>query len=309
VTNHGEILIEQGEEMEKTRFIPESFYNDFKTPWTKIVLCLLEVWVFPAIVCTYRESVAKLALASGLRYTGSMSISYPKQRIEEIIEFKDGFSVQMKASLLEPMPQGWEMRSLREFQKLARAHSIRVVFIMFSKLALQMNLQISFIVILRIQQKHASRSFFHAHDWKINVTGLISIMSLFIVFSVEFLDVVCTVRVFYRVWQAVRGTVTSVGNSSKVYAEDSFIVEEDDSIQSIYYSGKDLKEEYYVVLRAFWQLFLITVFSAWLISYALLKFTCSEVCKHGGWNWATGCLNPLSNDTEDSTTCIESLPF
>jgi len=308
MNEYGELLIKQGEENEEKPFNLIKTENDFSTPWAKLVLCLLEVWGFKAITCTYRESVAKLALASGLRYTGSMSISYPTQRVEEIVEFKEGYPVKTEEGLLEPMPQGWEMRSLKEFQKLARAHSIRVVFIMFCKLALQMNLQISFIIILRIQQKHISANFFTGTNWRINVTGLISILSLLIIFTVEFLDVLCTVSVFFRLRKAVRDTVISLGNSSKVYAQDSFILQNEDLIQSYPISGKDLKAEYYVVVRSFWWLFVITMFSAWLIGYALLKFICSERCEYGGWNWATGCLNPMT-DTETGSYCIEFLHF
>jgi len=150
-----ELFIKHGRQgkQNKRGFVPESFYNDFSTVWSKLVVGVLEVWGFSSFVCTYRESVANLALASGLQYTGSMSISYPRQSINQIMEFQEGYTVKTKEGLLDPMPMGWELRALTEFQKLARTHCKRVVYIMFCKLALQLNLQITFFMILRIQQK------------------------------------------------------------------------------------------------------------------------------------------------------------
>ena len=141
IVKHGEV----GQE-EEIPFRPESFYYDFDTCWSKLGRMVFEVWGFPVYKCTYRESVANLALASGLRYTGSMSLSYPQQRIYEIIDLKEGYNVKTSKGEMEPMQNGWELRALKEFQKLARWQESHAFFIMVCKLGLQMNLQISYII-------------------------------------------------------------------------------------------------------------------------------------------------------------------
>merc|ERR1711933_13792 len=270
VTESCDIVIkETGQGGQEDRaFVPETFFYDFSTPWSK-VLWVLEVWGFTPNKCTYRESVANLALASGLRYTGSMSLSYPRQRIEEIIGFKEGYSVKTSRGL-EPLPQGWEMRSLKEFQKLARCHMIRVFFIMFCKLALPMNLQITFIIIYRIQQNQLTVTGL-SYITNIYVSAFISIMSLLFTFTVELLDVVGVWGIWRRVRRAVKGTIDKIGSSSKAYAFDDFTVDgEDASEQRIIHSGKDLKTEYYFVCRQIWRLTALVILSALLVIYALL---------------------------------------
>jgi len=144
-------LTKQGEEQE-TVFVQEMFSYEFRTCWSKLSQMVFEVWGFPVCKCTCRKSVANLALASGLRYTGSLSISYTQQRIYEIIEFKEGYNVKTSKGM-EPLPFGWELQALKEFLKLARRHESRFFFIMMCKHALKMNLQISYIVIFRMKQK------------------------------------------------------------------------------------------------------------------------------------------------------------
>merc|ERR1719223_1763244 len=135
---------------EKPHFKPEVYYRDFHTLWS-ITSCFRK-----RIKCTYRESVTMLALASGLRYTGSCSISYPKTLIYEIITFKRGYKRYIEDKGFEPTNKGWEMRSLKEFQKLSRTHLKRLIFLMACKLALQMNLQITLFLIKRIQHKNTN---------------------------------------------------------------------------------------------------------------------------------------------------------
>jgi len=238
---------------------------------------MLEMWGFSVIRCTYRESIADLAFAAGLRYTGSMSLTYPKQRITEIIRFQDGYTVQTKNGL-EPMPLGWELRDVKEFRKLSRCHRNRIIF-MFCKLALQTNLQITFIIIRRIRQIQLE-----LHPWNQNtVMGLFSVGTLLLSFGVELFDIAGLVCSFWQVREAVKSTVQQVGDSSKVYAKEGFIVDEDESVQAVIHSGKDLKTEYYGALRAFVHLVVGTIFSTWLIAYAFQKVICSVACEHGAW--------------------------
>jgi len=300
--------LEEGTGNERA-FEPESFYFDFSTCWSKLVKGGLGLWGFHARKCTYRESVANMALASGLRYTGSTALSYPTQRIHDIIEFKEGYNVITKDGGLEPSPPGWELRSLREFQKLARCHGSRVLFIMFCKLALHMNHQITFIVIPRNQQQRRVRHVFHGDINSTTVMEVISITSLFLTFCVELLNVIGMIRTFICVFSAIRGTVLKVGDSGKAYAHDDFFVDEncEKSEQRIIYSGEDLKREYYMAVRYFLKIMLIIVLSVWLVGYALLKVTCAEVCKHGAWSWESGCLSPMGKaEGEPASFCFES---
>jgi len=293
------ISITQGH---RADFVPETFYNDFSTVWTQFVVWGLEVWGFPIVKCTYRESVANLALASGLRYTGSMWLSYPRQRIDEIIKFQEGYTVKKANGELEPLPQGWELRAVKECRKLARCHRNRVFFILLCKFALQVNLQITFIIIKRIHQKRLNVLGLN------NVVGIIALASLLLTLGVEILDIIGIAGIFFRMRSAVIGTILTVGKSSKVYAANDFIVDEEDaSIQSIIHSGKDLKAEYYITVRFILAMFMITFFSMWLIGYALLKAACSVKCEHGAWEFSSGCLNPMSKkESETASYCFGS---
>jgi len=297
------------EQIEETPFVPESFYYDFDTCWSKLVAMVFEVWGFPAYKCTYPESVAHLALASGLRYTGAMSLSYPKQRIYEIIQLKEGYSIKTPKGL-EPLPQGWQLRALKEFQKLARWQESRAFFIMVCKLAFQMNLQISYIIIFRILHDDITKM-----TDTMTVTGCISIMSLLFTFTLELLDVFAMIVICWHVRSSVREAVFKLGSSSKPFALDDF--QDDDGQQDEdederpndertnrkLYSGKDVKAEYYIAMRSFWKLIGLTIFSTWLIFYALLKFFCAMRCEYGLWDLQSRCLPPdhnVSNVTEMS---------
>jgi len=273
---------------EETPFVPESFYYDFDTCWSKLVGNVFEVWGFPAYKCTYRESVAHLALASGLRYTGAMSLSYPKQRIYEIIQLKEGYSIKTPKGL-EPLPQGWQLRALKEFQKLAWWQESRAFFIMVCKLAFQMNLQISYIIIFRILHDDITKM-----TDTMTVTGCISIMSLLFTFTLELLDVFAMIVICWHVRSSVREAVFKLGSSSKPFALEDF--QDDDGQQDEdederpndertnrkLYSGRDVKAEYYIAMRSFWRLIGLTIFSTWLIFYALLKFFCAMRCESLG---------------------------
>jgi len=274
--------------------VPELFFYDFSTCCSKLRESVFEVWGFPAYRCTYRESVANLALASGLRYTGSMSLSYPQQRIHEIIELKEGYNVKTGKGDLEPLSFGWELRALKEFLKLARRHESQIFFIMVCKLALQMNLQIPYIIIFHIKHK------------SMNWIGLVSITSLLFTFTLELLDVKRMMVIFLHVRRAVKETVSKFGGSSKALALDDFIIvdehEDENNEGRIIHSGKDLKAEYYMAVRYFLKLIVITIFSAWLVGHALLKFFCVLRCENGALDFLSHCLpDPKMSLAENET--------
>merc|ERR1712008_339471 len=125
----------------------------------------------------------------------------------------------------------------------------------------------------------------------------------------ELLDVVGVIKVFWRVRSAVKSTALKVGGSSKAYAVNDFIVDEDDSTQRITHSGKDLKAEYYLACKQFRQMLAITAISTWLIGYALLKYFCAVRCEHGVWTLAKRCGVPPVDEPETGPAqyCLKPL--
>jgi len=293
----GEILFHGQQQPEVFR--PELYYHDFPTFWSKLVKGFLEVWGFQADSRTYRESVAHLALASGLRYTGSVSLSYPRQRIREIIKFKQGYFVK-RSSCLEPLPHGWELRALKEFQKLARCHGSRVFVIMVCKLALQMNLQITFFIIARMENSDTVASTLFVE--------MISLVSLILNFIMELLDVKDTILMFFHVRHAVIGTVLKVGDSGRYFAVEELVADAgEEGPQKLTYSGRDLKAEYYLAVRYIWKICLMTLLSMWLIGYIIIEFSCVMFCEHGAWEMNNGCLPSVSEEHGNVTSCFRQI--
>jgi len=240
-------------------------------------------------------SVGKLALASGLRYTASMSISYPRHRIEEIIEFTQGFKSRTDHGL-EPLSQGWELRSINEFQKLARVLLDRVVIIMLLKLAFQMNLQFTFVIIRRIMQKRPGGTLLlHGGIVTSDLAGVASILSLLFTFGVELCDVFSIIHIFWTVRTAVMPAMRGLGKAdwNKLYAVDHFISDDKKEDAKIKYSRQDLWDEYAIARRFVVRIVCFTLFSMWLIGYALLKCVAAYICESGAWQWWEGCLDPM----------------
>jgi len=292
--NRNSVDIESSEDV----FVPEDHYDDFDTVSSK----WKALFSFRGSKkCTYRESVAKLALASGLRLTASLSISYPKQKIYDIMNFKQGYKVK-HADNLEPQSQGWELRSLKEFTKLARVHLNRVQFIMLLKLALQMNLQITMFIIQGAEKNWQLK---FVRDAAIAVTkgdiippaGCISIFSLFFTFMTELYDVWIIIRIFLSVRAQVRPKLEQVAGSGAAYAVDYFVDDLDRNIKNISYSGNELQHEYESARRTVRRMICITLISTWLIFYALLKWIMSCLCEDGAWQFGSGCL-PINQITD-----------
>lgn len=234
-----------------------------------------------------------LALASGLRYIGSCSMSYPTKLIEEIIKFQRGYKVFLPGTGFELLPQGWEMRSLREFQKLSRTHLKRMFFIMTFKLAMQMNLQITLFIIRGVHQQ-STTSGNNLFQGRVNMSalaGVLSTLSLIINFGSEFYDVCLIVKLSLKVHNAVKETVDTVDDAA-IYAFDDFIPDEDQQCEfkRIFIMGREVKHEYHVARRGVLYILMVTLFCSWLIGYALLKFFMSFICKHGAWQFWNGCL-------------------
>jgi len=274
------------------------FFHDFLTPWAR----LCQAFGRKPRKCTYRESVAMLAQASGLRYVGSTSISYPKQLIKEMIQFQRGYKIYTdigKERAYEPMPQGWEMRSLREFQKLSRTHLRRLTYIMMFKLAMQMNLQITLFIIDYMRRhdenflKRLAEREIHAQE----VTGLISILSLMLSFITELYDCYLVLQTFFQVREAVQERVFSIDDQEH-YAYDDFQSDETQQNERRTYKGKDLIEEYEAARCDVILMLALVLFCTWLVGYAILKFSWASYCERGAWELASGCFKIKGLETE-----------
>jgi len=281
-------------------YVPEGHYDDFDTVWSK----WMALFSFRrSKKCTYRESLAKLALASGLRLTGSLSISYPKQKIHDIMEFKKSFKVK-HADNLVPQSQGWELRALKKFNELARVHLNRLQFIMLLKPALQMNLQITMLIIAGLEK-----------DWKLKFVrdaiaiykgdiipsaGCIFIVSLFFTFMTELYDVCTIIWIFWSVRSKVEPKLRQVASSGAAYAVDYFVDNEDNNktIKTISYSGNELQNAYESARRKVCKMICITLISTLLILYALLKWIMACKCDDGAWQIWSGCLPINQKSTE-----------
>jgi len=110
----------------------------------------MKSWVSRMLPRTLREGVTLMALASGMRYTGSMSLSYPAAMIERIRDEQIGFktkAVQDSKTRWQQTKHGWEYLCVKEVEKLHNVHIKRVCFILLFKYALQMNVQVTLFII------------------------------------------------------------------------------------------------------------------------------------------------------------------
>jgi len=269
--------------------IAQGFFQDFHTPLGKVCQALGSKL---SRKCTYRQSVAMLAFASGLRYVGSPSISYPRQLIKDIIDFRRGYKIRTDVGY-EAMLQGWEMRALKEFLQLSRQHFHRLNYVMFLKLALQMNLQISVFIMDRMRRdkenflEQISRGEIDSRE----VASLVSIASLIVTFIVECIDAVLILLTFRTTHKAVKEKVQSIGKEDH-YAYDDFNAGDGsgDGDQRVEYTGRDLKAEYYWAWIEVCRMLVMIIICVWLIGYALSKFAAACYCKDGAWELSTGCL-------------------
>jgi len=285
------ILKEHQGSQNRDSFLPEKYSSrDFMTIWSTLCREFFEVWGFRVHKCTYRESVAKLAFASGLRCTGSLSLSYSIHCIDEILRDHKGFKVRTSQGF-ESSEEGWELQAVDEFQQLLRIRLDRVCFVMFTKLALQTNLQITFLVIRRIQANQTQESV--TEKLASDIAEIFSITSLLLTFLVELLDVAQVTRIFLNVRKQVRRTAKGqVDNEGRLYAFRDRVTN-DNSTQTIPYCQKQLKDEYYAAVRTFWEIIFVTTICTCLIGFALLVAFKAVSCDDVAWSLASGCLHPI----------------
>jgi len=172
----------------------------------------------------------------------------------------------------------------------------RITFIMLYKLALQMNLQLTYVIITRINLKQQHQR----GVTSVSVLGLFSVMSMLYTFGTELYDAYGVMSIFHKVKNASSGSGTvkekvfRVSTSRKLYAVQD-LRDEDGAVQRITYLGRDLFQDYLAAARIFWRLILLTTLCVWLILYAILKFFAASYCPSGAWELLSGCLNLQSS--------------
>merc|ERR1712129_570491 len=96
------------------------------------------------------EGVTLMALASGMRYTGAVSLSYPLAMIKRIKHQRIGFRIMTEnedSQVWEQTQHGWEFRCVKELQKLYSVQVKRLWFILVFKYSLQMNVQVTLFIL------------------------------------------------------------------------------------------------------------------------------------------------------------------
>jgi len=269
---------------------------------------------------TRSQELAFLAVASGLRYTSSMSISYPRAIINDIVAFKQGFTIRTATGGLEVMTQGWEMSALRTLRAAQLTIMHRMVCVLLLKLALQMNLQIDFFIIKRARN-HPGESFYRQFYRQLlagelegsDMVEVASILGLLVTVACEFTDGWLLLEVFWSLRKKVLPSVSEVktplcwlllhmfqklgrrvcGIEEKHDREDHYAYEDLEDQPRNRYTGKDLKAFYYKVCWNMMAMVVLQLISLFLIMYGVLKFIMSAGCDDNLWQFHDSCLKEM----------------
>jgi hypothetical protein len=110
------------------------------------------------------EGVTLMALASGMRYTGAVSLSYPVAMIKRIKHGQIGFRIKTGPEGSEVWDQtqhGWQFRCVKELEKLYAVQVKRLWFILVVKYGGQMNVQVTLFIIRGTLQSMGSKVHFN----------------------------------------------------------------------------------------------------------------------------------------------------
>jgi len=232
---------------------------------------------------TLREGVNLMALASGMRYTGSMSLSYPAAMIERIRDEKIGFKmkvVQDSQTRWEQTKHGWEFRCLKELEKLHCIHIKRVWFILLFKYACQMNVQVTLFIIKGSDQQAA-----------FNVFGafgeLLSLGAMMLGIVSELYDMFMLCTTFWEIRDSVLAC-TNGKEDSEAYASHFYLKRGKPKEETL--TIADLNFQYTRIGCNTISLVLVAAFAMFLIGYEALKFFFFWYCPDHLWQLANGCL-------------------
>jgi len=272
---------------------------------------------------TLAEGVTLMALASGMRYTGAVSLSYPLAMIKQIKDKQIGFMIKTEAEgsqVWEQTKHGWEFRCVKELEKLYTVQAKRLWFLLFFKYSWQMNVQVTLFILKGTLAD--SEKFNYAAAFG----ELLSIGAMSLGIASELWDLKTLLWTFWDIRSSVLECFKKKEEDDKKNEEDKKKKEEEqnnnnvqndsivDAQKDVINDGKedmlarhfykdqhgkdqeetitfaDLNYEYYRILATTVGVVLVTAFSMYLIAYEMLKFANFWRCPDGIWQWSSGCL-------------------
>jgi len=260
----------------------------------------------------HADGVTLMALASGMRYTGSVSISYPLAKINRIKNEQIGFMIKQEDGKWEQSPHGWRFRCVRELEKVYEVQLKRLWFILVFKYAGQMNVQVT-LWVLKGTIQNKGLNYFAAGG------QLLSLGAMMLGIASELFDLRKLLTTFWDVRSCVcdclkkkdeedkrnkeeaekkkkeGGEQNKDGNEQKVGSRQDLLARHffkigDDNHEEEPLTYADLNRHYYRILRPTVFVVLVTLFAMWLIGYQMLKFMNFFICPDHVWSWNTGCL-------------------
>jgi len=231
---------------------------------------------------TLSEGVTLMALASGMKYTGAVSLSYPLATIERIKHQRKGFAAKTEhegSQVWEQTQHGWQFRCVKELQKLYSIQVKRLWFILVFKYSLQMNVQVTLFVLKGTLYESNEFNYVAAF------AELLSLAAMLLGIMSELLDLMILLSNFLD----IRRSVLDCLEKEEMHARH-FYKDDDGEDQEEILTSEDLQFEYRRVLFTTVSIVLVMVFAMWLIGYQMLKFLNFWRCPNHVWSWENGCL-------------------
>jgi len=227
------------------------------------------------------EGVTLMALASGMKYTGAVSLSYPLATIKRIKREKEGFMLKTEhegSQVWEQTQHGWQFRCVKELQKLYSVQVKRLWFILVFKYSFQMNVQVTLFILKGTLFEGNELNYFAAFAQLVSLGAMtLGIMS-------ELIDLKILLSNFLDIRSSVLECLKGEMRARHFFKGD------DGCDQEETLTGQDLQFEYRRVFCTTVGIVLVMVFCMWLIGYQMLKFLNFWRCPDHVWSWENGCL-------------------
>jgi hypothetical protein len=246
---------------------------------------------------TLSEGVTLMALASGMRYTGAVSLSYPLARLKRIKHQRIGFKIKTEnegSQVWEQTQHGWQFRCVKELQKLYSVQVKRLWFILVFKYSCQMNVQVTLFILKGALLDSEHFNYVDAFG------ELLSLGAMTLGIASELFDLKTLLWTFWDVRSSVRECLQKREDEKKQNKDEAKSKEDmharhcfkdkNGIDQEEVLTFADLKFEYYRILAATVFMVLVTAFAMWLIGYQMLKFLNFWICPDNIWSWQNGCL-------------------
>jgi len=250
------------------------------------------------------EGVTLMALASGMRYTGAVSLSYPLAKIKRIKDEQIGFMLMNEDGSWEQTQHGWQFRCVKELEKLNSVQVKRLWFMLVFKYAFQMNVQVTLFILKGTIQRKEFNYFAAGAE-------LLSLGAMTLGIASEFFDLNTLLWTFWDIRSVVRECIDKKNNKGEenqnnnvndkkdvdndgkedLHARHFFKRGQDHDVEEEDLTFTDLSYEYYRIVVTAVFVVLVTVFAIWLIGYQMLKFLNFWTCPHHVWSFKNGCLS------------------